>query len=301
METEGEVKLQALQKLLSSVSLKAEGEIVDPDYNRLHKAFRVIAKEQSDLNVRYISNRVSAAWKSYLKDQPVGDPFRVCSVGCGDGERDCAILGEALKTISNAVAFQFVGIDIDETSCRNAELAFKELPSIDTTILNKDILQVDPNTLPKFDLVYMNHVHYYIKDFKSLVRIVKELAKGETRSVLIVSGNCTPQRSLTKLFFEKEYNVSCRLSEDLLSELDEMGVKYQAECLKKGVFNLSRCFTEGFSSSFSKDVLDFLTQTRLTRYPEEVTKVVVEYIQAICRKSPDKGFVCDSCDTAITL
>ena len=301
METEGEVKLQALQKLLSSVSLKAEVDIVDPDYNRLHKAFRVIAKEQSDLTVRYISNRVSSALKSYLKDQPVGDPFRVCSVGCGDGERDCDILREALKTISDAVALQFVGIDIDETTCRNAELAFKELPSIDTTILNKDILQVDPNTLPKFDLVYMNHVHYYFEDFKSLVRIVKELAKGETGSVLIVSGNCTPQRSLTKLFFEKEYNVSCRLSEDLLSELDEMGVKYQAECLMKGVFNLSRCFTEGFSSSFSKDVLDFLTQTRLTRYPEEVTKVVVEYIQAICRKSPDKGFVCDSCDTAITL
>ena len=301
METEGEVKLQALQKLLSSVSLKAEVDIVDPDYNRLHKAFRVIAKEQSDLTVRYISNRVSSALKSYLKDQPVGDPFRVCSVGCGDGERDCDILREALKTISDAVALQFVGIDIDETTCRNAELAFKELPSIDTTILNKDILQVDPNTLPKFDLVYMNHVHYYFEDFKSLVRIVKELAKGETGSVLIVSGNCTPQRSLTKLFFEKEYNVSCRLSEDLLSELDEMGVKYQAECLMKGVFNLSCCFTEGFSSSFSKDVLDFLTQTRLTRYPEEVTKVVVEYIQAICRKSPDKGFVCDSCDTAITL
>ena len=38
METE-EVRLQALQKLLSSVSLKAEVDIVDPDYNRLHKAF----------------------------------------------------------------------------------------------------------------------------------------------------------------------------------------------------------------------------------------------------------------------
>ena len=301
METE-ELKLQALQKLLSSVSLKAEGEIVDPDYNRLHKAFRVIAKEQNDLTVRYISNRVSAALKSYLKDQPVGDPFRVCSVGCGDGQRDCDILREALKTISDAVAFQFVGIDIDETTCRNAELAFKELPSIDTTILNKDILQVDPNTLPKFDLVYMNHVHYYFEDFKSLVRIVKELAKGETGSVLIVSGNRTPYiRYLTKLFFEKEYNFPYRLSEDLLSELDEMGVKYQAESLKKGVFNLGRCFTEGFSSNFSKDVLDFLTKTRLTRYPEEVTKAVVEYIQAICRKSPDKGYVCDFCDTAITL
>ena len=96
MEIE-ELKLQALQKLLSSVSLKAEVDIVDSNYNRIYKAFCVIAKEQSDLNVRYISNRVSAAWKSYLKDQPVGDPFRVCSVGCGDGERDCGILREALK------------------------------------------------------------------------------------------------------------------------------------------------------------------------------------------------------------
>ena len=91
------------------------------------------------------------------------------------GVRDCGILREALKTISDAVAFQFVGIDIDETSCRNAELAFKELPSAETTILNKDIRKVDTDTLPKFDLVYMIHAHYYIKDFKSLVELCKHL------------------------------------------------------------------------------------------------------------------------------
>ena len=300
METE-EVKLQALQKLLYNISPREEGEIVESDYNQLHKAFRVIAREQNDFSIQYISKRINVALKSHLKDQPVGDPFRVCSVGCGDGKRDCGILREALKTISNTVAFHFVGIDIDETSSRNAELAFKELSSINTTILNKDILKVDSVTLPKFDLVYLNYVHYYIKDLKSLVKMLKQLAKGETGIVLIVSGNRTPLRNLTKLFFEKEYNFPYRLSEDLLIGLDEMGVKYQAEALQDGVFNLDCCFTEGFSSNFSRDVLDFLTRTHLRRYPEEVTKAVVEYIQAISRKSPDKGYVCDFCDTAITL
>ena len=301
MENKG--KLQFIQKLLEEVTPKASpvGDEMGSDYNQLIRAFRVVARERTDIIVQHIGNRISAASKSHLRDQPVGDPFRVCSVGCGDGERDCSILREALKTVSNTVALRFVGIDIDETSCRNAELAFKELPSVETTILNKDILKVDTDTLPKFDLVYMNHGHYYIKDFKSLVEVLKHLVKVDTGSILIVSASQSPINSLIKIFFEKEHDSPLRRSEELLRELDEMGVKYQVELHMKGVFNFNRCFTEGFSSKFSKDVLNIITRTRRFTYPEEVTKAVIEYIQVICRQSPDKGYVCDFCDTAITL
>ena len=290
--------LEEALKVTPDKNSEAEGKLTESeeyDYSRKHAAFREIAKEETDRIVRYVGTIISDALASRTaKDSEEIVPFNICSIGCGDGERDRSIL----QNIS--VPVSYVGIDINTKSCTEARVALGELPSVEATIINEDFMQMDLTSLPQFDLVLMIHAHYYIKDLKTMFGRMHQLARGDA-NVVIISMNFTPLQNLSKLFFEKEWKFSLRHSEDLLQVLDEMGVNHKTESLPNGMLYMDRCFKEGFSSDFAKDVMDFFSHTNLKNYPKEIADLSIQYVRACCQATQDSSYVIDFSNDAIII
>ena len=301
MEYELESTLYTLEKILKEVTpgQNLEGgfpESDDDDYTEKFAAFCEIAKEQIAEKDCYVSNILEKALEYHIAKFS-GDtvPFNICSIGCGAGEPDRIML----QNVSDPV--NYVGIEINEKSSHMAKATLKDLPRAQVTIINEDFMQMDLTSLPQFDLVLMIHVHYYIKDLKTMFGRLHQLAK-ENAKIVIISENLTAKQRLVRIFFEKELKFPFRDSQDLLQVLDEMGVSYTSEALpNKGVWHLDRCFKEDFSSQFSKNVLDFMCQAALKNYPQEVRDMCVKYLRTCCRKTPDGGLVLDYSASAIVL
>ena len=267
------------------------------DYTRKHAAYREIAKDETDSIVRFISKKLNKAIKSRLA-QHSGEavPFHVCSIGCGDGERDRDII----KKCDLSVPISYVGIEINAKSCSRAKANLGVLPSVEVTLLNKDFMQTDLDCQPKFDFVYMSHSHYYIEDVQAMFLKLLQLTEGDGK-VVIITQTLTPPHRLENIIFEKEWGFALRHFQDLVQILDEMGVRYTTEPMTNGVWHMDRCFKENFTSEFAKDVLDFFSQSNLKQYSQEVTDLCIQYLKACCRKISETSYVCDFSNAAIIL
>ena len=82
-------------------------------------------------------------------------------------ETDFKILSQVFKRFPQR-RVNFVGIDINKSSCIEAEKKLSSLP-YSTTIINQGIFEVDQRTLLKFDMVQMVHIHYsFVDNFERL-------------------------------------------------------------------------------------------------------------------------------------
>ena len=300
MEYELESILLTLENILKEVKPRKNLEEGLPqcdeyDYTENYAAYCKIAREEIAEKDSYVSNILDKALESHIAKYSDATPFNICSIGCGAGEADRIMLQNV------SVPVNYVGIEINEKSSHMAKATLKDLPLTQVTIINEDFMQMDLDSLSQFDLVLMVHVHYYIKDLKIMFGRLQKVAK-ENAKIVIISLNLTAKQKIWGVFFEKEWKFPCRYAQDLLQVLDEIGVRYSSEDLpNKGVWHLDRCFKEDFSSQFSKNVLDFIYQTALKNYPQEVINLCVKYLHACCRKTPESDLVFDYSINAIIL
>ena len=97
------------------------------------------------------------------------EPFRILSIGCGDGTFDAKIL-QAIIDKFPEVSIHYVGTDIDEQTCQKAAEVLDALKSqnVTTEILTVDFEKIDSfkMKIPPCDLVMAVHSLYYMKDLK---------------------------------------------------------------------------------------------------------------------------------------
>ena len=223
------------------------------------------------------------------------EPLRICSVGCADGAMDKVPLTEVSGKYPD-VLIEYVGIEINPESCSRAKKNLSGLP-YNVTIVNKDFMDIDVESIQKFDLVLLSHVIYYFKELKPLFDKLSTICK-EDGEIEVIVGRGIPQWAMATLFFKKEQKFPHRFSPAVMKELDEMGLTYSSVILP-GQANLSSCVKDQFQSQFNKNVLDFMCQTKLDNYPPQVRKLCVDYITSLYNHGKDGK--CEHFDTAIAI
>ena len=97
------------------------------------------------------------------------EPFRILSIGCGDGTVEAKIL-QAMISRHPDIKIDYTGVDIDEEVCQKAN-SMKELSALKTKFNDKvaiRVLTMDINSFnsvevgPLCDLILALHVLYYM-------------------------------------------------------------------------------------------------------------------------------------------
>ena len=116
------------------------------------------------------------------------EPFRILSIGCGDGTFDAEIL-QAMIDKYPYIKIDYMGIDIDEASCQKAT---EELSALKKKLNNKmDFEDIDSIKCEILlcDLVLAVHVLYYMKDFRKALTDAQALTKANHgKCTLILKG-----------------------------------------------------------------------------------------------------------------
>ena len=118
------------------------------------------------------------------RTSPSAEPFRILSIGCGDGTLDAKIL-QAMISRHPDVKIDYTGMDIDEEICQNAMM---ELSAMNTKFNDKiaiRMLTMDINSInlmevgPSCDLILALHVLYYAKDMRKVLSDIHTFLKPE--------------------------------------------------------------------------------------------------------------------------
>ena len=62
---------------------------------------------------------------------------------------------------------------------------------------------------------------------------------------------------------------------------------YQIEMID-GEIDFTKCFRDGFQKPHQKFLLDFMTHTKMVRYPEAVKKLCIDFLRASAVGKPEK-------------
>ena len=116
-------------------------------------------------------------------------PFRILSVGCGDGDLDLAIL-QGLVTLAEV---DYLGLEVNPISAQLFREALDECKLQAAHALKFEIRIETAQTLPQigegFDLVLMSHVLYYFADPAALVQTyLHQACRIDGRLVIVHSG-----------------------------------------------------------------------------------------------------------------
>ena len=260
----------------------------DHDYFAGHRVYREMTSSNVDGYCSYLSAKICKA----LDDQEPGEELNICSVGCGDGETDFKILSKVSERFPHRKV-HLVGIDINESSCHEAEKNLSKL-SYKRTIINEGFLEVEPSELPKFDFVFITHSHYYFPCSKALFSKAIAICREGNGKIVVISTHChTPMWSLPEIF-----DFHTQFADSLLNELKVLDLKCSIQCeTLPAKVDFSHCVAEDFSSQYSQYILNLFCHSDLGTYPPEVKTLCIKYIKSCL----DEKGCCNYSIQAITL
>ena len=110
-----------------------------------------------------------------------GGPFRILSIGCGDGIIDAIVL-QAMISKYPDVKIQYTGIDIDEDTCQRAMKELSPLKTdggkVEISVLNMDMNSLNAE-IPLCDLILAMHSLYYATDIRKVLTDICALLKTD--------------------------------------------------------------------------------------------------------------------------
>ena len=283
--------LQKLDKLLqaSPISEQASGTTDDPEYTAQHEEWYKHTDQERNI-VQWIVNRATATIKSSRSTDAHGaggsPPFRILSVGCGDGRNDLDMLSQLIKQLPQ-VAFEYVGLDINQLSCENASKILQSLKA-KTKIICVDMENVTEDLEGLFDLVIMTHCLYYLTSLKPVLSHFVKLLKPKGE-LIIVSAIEDERNQLVSRFWKHEHKRPFWLSRYTLDALNSLQLKYKLY-ESETVLDLTSCFVNNFEKPHDL-ILGFLTQTRFWRYPTVVKETCIQYLEAIAVGKPKEYLI----------
>ena len=81
-------------------------------------------------------------------------------------------------------------------------------------------------------------------------------------------------------FWLHEHSWPIKLSDVTEESPDALGIKYNTKVICAEL-DLTECFRDGFQKPHQKILLDFITHTRLERYPSAVSQLCIEFLGSI--------------------
>lgn len=229
--------------------------------------------------------------------KPVTKMFRICSIGCGDGSFDILILRDLAKSYPS-MAFQYMGVDLDERMCEIAEEQAEGIaPNITAETVAEDFQDLTKEDIGDFHLITVKPNCLYYAELLPLLRSVVKLMKPYGELLLVTSSRQSFDNLITK-FWLHQHKQDLNTTELIVSALQKMSTKYKV--LKQSLmFDLTKCFQERFETQYSQQILDHLTLVKLSDYSPKVSEACVEYLRAIAEGKPDKYLITSVCDMII--
>ena len=229
--------------------------------------------------------------------KPIAKMFRVCSIGCGDGSFDSLVLKELAKMYPT-MAFQYVGVDLDERVCEIAEEQAEGIaPNITAETVAEDFQDLHKEDIGDFHLITVKPNCLYYADLLPLLKSVVKLMKP-SGELLIISSSRQSFDNLITRFWHHQHKQELNTTEMIVSALQEMSIKYKV-IRQSLVFDLTQCFQERFDTQYSQQILDHLTLVKLSDYAPEVSQACVEYLRTIAEGKPDKYLITSVCDMIV--
>ena len=255
-----------------------DSHALNPNYSQQFKAFRGMT-DQAEIQSDIVSRHLLEA----LEAHSPGRELKVLSVGCGDGVTDNMILTKVLASCPTAL-ISYTGLDINPQFCAESEERLQHLP-VTKNVICESFETVDASKLETYDFIYLVHVHYYFQQLKSAFSKIKQLLNSEGNCVVIAAPALNLQINLLVQFWRHEGKDYFRTMDDAVKVLEDIGIPYQLRDITTKL-DLSRCFKDGWSSNFSRVVLDFICGTNLTRYPDNISKLCIAYLTAATSEGP---------------
>ena len=75
--------------------------------------------------------------------------------------------------------------------------------------------------------------------------------------------------------------------DNVVETLNNLGIHYESQLID-GELDLTEHFQDGFKKPHQRFLLDFLTHTKLQRYPEEIFQACIDYLESVAVGKPER-------------
>ena len=104
--------------------------------------------------------------------------------------------------------------------------------------------------------------------------------------LLIINPEKTPLNELFHRFWLHENKKQVTFTKPFITQaLDKLSVDYTITN-NVGIIDLTQCYADNFQTQNQKYVLDFIVQSKLAKYPAEVTDICKQYLSLIAFGKP---------------
>ena len=243
----------------------------DPNYAQQYKAFRTII-DQANIQSDVLSGHLLGLLEAHSPSKEL----KVLSVGCGDGFLDNMILSKVLAS-SPTATINYTGLDINPQFCTESEERLQHLP-IAKKFICENFDKWDVDKLETYDFIQVVHVHYYFQQLQSAFLKMRQLLSNKGRCV-VLGAQSGPVIQLIAQFWKHEGKQDFWTMNYVVEALEEMRIPYQLQDVYAEI-DLSSCFKDNWTSNISRFVLDFLCGTKMSEYPDNITKLCIAYLAA---------------------
>ena len=146
-------------------------------YNNIHFQASASGAKKTEI---VVSEKACQLLTESRTSKTSAEPFRILSIGCGDGTFDMKILQAMINKYPD-IKIDYTGVDIDKESCQKAteELsALKKNNKVAIKIVTMDMNSFNTE-IPPCDFIFALHVLYYAKDLRKVLADVHALLKTD--------------------------------------------------------------------------------------------------------------------------
>ena len=271
--------LAKLDKLLEETSWKGPPSdlthlTADPEHLQLFQEV-VLGGGHQDSIAHCLAAQVDKVLEGVAREEP----FRLCSVGCGDGKLDRRILGRLVEA-HPGVELEYVGVGLCEQGC---EEVLGEMEGVGEGVrvrtVARDYSELSREDIGSFHCVLMVSCLCYSVAPEATLQAVLSLLEPGGRLV-IVSSSRTSIDQLNGRFWKHQRHYDLCTTEDATAILKDMGRSYSTLQLPV-TFDLSSSLQDQFKSQQSKMVLDHLMQVNMDEYNPAIRELCGEYLKSI--------------------
>lgn len=130
-----------------------------------------------------------------IQKNSLNEQFRLCSIGCGDGKFDAAVVkgisdrfphinmhytGKVVCTCSfhyYVLVYMILGIDLNASCLQLAQTKLSSLNNISVTVMEYDIQTMSTDGIEPFDMIVTVNTLYYISSLGLALNSARNLLK----------------------------------------------------------------------------------------------------------------------------
>ena len=109
--------------------------------------------------------------------------------------------------------------------------------------------------------------------------------------LILLTTSESPKAKLYAHFWLHEHRWLMTFPDAVIDSLKKLGIGYYESELIPGELDFTECFQDGFQKPHQKFLLDFMTHTKMARYPPAISQVCIEFLTSASIGKPNKYII----------